>query len=169
MFLAAARRASSALYLCACLIGPAAAAELSVNLTYLGQAEQPFIPLSLAEPTLTDEGIKGARQALGRQPDDGPLPQAELRPQGAARAQGGDVEAAFKAALAAGERLFIADLRADELLAIAPCRGRSRGRRVRRRTEDDALRLDELPPQSVFHIAPSRAMKADALAQYLIW
>ena len=36
------------------------------------------------------------------------------------------------------------------------------------RATDDSLRLAECRP-NLFHVAPSRAMKADALAQYLVW
>ena len=40
------------------------AAELDVAITYLGRQEPPAIPLSLVEPVLTDEGSKGAQQAI---------------------------------------------------------------------------------------------------------
>jgi hypothetical protein len=38
--------------------------QLEVLITFLSREEDPLVPLSLAEPTLTDEGIMGARQGL---------------------------------------------------------------------------------------------------------
>ena len=80
----------------------------------------------------------------------------------------GDIVAEFKAALAAGERLFVADLRIDDLLAIAPLADAAGALVFNGRAEDDELRTDKCF-SSTFHTAPSRAMKADALAQYLVW
>ena len=80
----------------------------------------------------------------------------------------GDIAAEFNAALAAGERLFVADLPIDDLLAIAPLADAAGALIFNGRAEDDELRTDQCF-KSTFHIAPSRAMKADALAQYLVW
>src|SRR5262249_55609651 len=57
----------------------------------------------------------------------------------------------------------------DDLLAIAPLADQAGAVVLDGRTEDDELRTDaKLCHKSVFHTAPSRAMKADALAQYLV-
>ena len=79
-----------------------------------------------------------------------------------------DLVAEFKTALAAGERLFVADLKEDDLLAIAPLADQAGALVFNGRAEDDELRTDTCF-RSTFHTAPSRAMKADALAQYLLW
>ena len=167
MFLAAARRASSALYLMRLPGRAGRRSRAQRNLTYLGQAEQPFIPLSLAEPTLTDEGIKGAQQGLVDNQTTGRFLKHSYTLKERLVPEGGDVKAEFDSALAAGERLFVADLRAPELLAIAPAADAAGAIVLDARTTDDALRGEQCF-KSVFHIAPSRAMKADALAQYLI-
>ena len=53
-------------------------------------------------------------------------------------------------------------------MALAPLADAGRGHPARTAaTNDDDLRTDKCF-KSVFHIAPSRAMKADALAQYLV-
>ena len=80
----------------------------------------------------------------------------------------GDPVAEFQAALAAGERLFISDLRAEQLLQLAPLADEAGALLFNARAPEDHLRTDACH-ESVLHVAPSRAMKADALAQYLIW
>jgi ABC transporter substrate binding protein (PQQ-dependent alcohol dehydrogenase system) len=83
-------------------------------------------------------------------------------------AKDGDLVAAFKDALAAGQRLFILDLHADQLLTLADLPEAAGAVLFNTRAPDDRLRLDDCRA-NVFHVVPSRAMKADALAQYLVW
>jgi ABC transporter substrate binding protein (PQQ-dependent alcohol dehydrogenase system) len=78
------------------------------------------------------------------------------------------VTALFEEGLAAGDRLFIADLRAEQLLDLASLADAAGALLLNARAPDDFLRIKDCHP-SVLHVAPSRAMKADALAQYLIW
>ena len=73
----------------------------------------------------------------------------------------------FKDALANGHRLFVADLHADQLLALANAPGAEEALIFNVRAPDDALR-DVDCRANLFHVMPSRAMKADALAQYLV-
>ena len=66
----------------------------------------------------------------------------------------------------AGVGLFVADLPADELLAVADAL-KDRGALVLNvAAEDDSLRGKSCRA-NVFHLAPSRAMLTDALAQFL--
>jgi ABC transporter substrate binding protein (PQQ-dependent alcohol dehydrogenase system) len=76
--------------------------------------------------------------------------------------------AVFKEALGAGERLFVSDLNLADLLALAPVADEAGALIFNARAEDDVLRTAQCF-QSVLHVAPSRAMLADALAQYLVW
>jgi len=149
-------------------LGSAAAAELSVVIGYLGRAESPRVPLSLVEPVLTDAGIKGAQQAIVDNQTTGRFLRHSYRLAEHVVAADGDPVAAFEAALDAGERLFVADLAADDLLALAPRADAAGALLFNARAEDDGLRTTSCFT-SVFHVAPSRAMKADALAQYLVW
>ena len=80
----------------------------------------------------------------------------------------GDLVAAFKDALAAGQRLFILDLHAEQILALADLPEAADAVLFNTRAPDDRLRLDDCRA-NLFHVMPSRAMKADALAQYLVW
>ncbi|MES1179757.1 MAG: ABC transporter substrate-binding protein, partial [Hyphomicrobium sp.] len=81
---------------------------------------------------------------------------------------GGDVVAKAKELLAAGHGLFVADLEATDLLAVANLPEAQGTVILDVRTNDDALRQEQCRA-NVFHIRPNWAMRADALAQYLVW
>jgi ABC transporter substrate binding protein (PQQ-dependent alcohol dehydrogenase system) len=148
---------------------PVGAADgVVVVVTYVGREEAPRVPLSLVEPVLVDEGLMGARQALGDNQTTGAFLGHEYRLVERIVPQDGDIGAVFEAALAAGERLFVADLRKDDLLALAPKADAAGALLFNARAEDDELRTSACFA-SILHTAPSRAMKADALAQYLVW
>jgi ABC transporter substrate binding protein (PQQ-dependent alcohol dehydrogenase system) len=156
------------------LLGHVAAAQqqekprLDVPITYLSRTEPPVLHLSLAEPELTDDGIMGARQAIRENSTTGRFLGQDYRLIERVAEEKGGLGALMGEALAAGERLFVADLRKDDLLAVVPAAEAAGAIVLSARAPDDELRIDGCSP-SVFHLAPSRAMKADALAQYLLW
>ena len=68
-----------------------------------------------------------------------------------------------------GNAFIIADLEPRDLVAVADLPEAENSIIVNiRSNEEDALR-QELCRSNVFHIIPDYAMRADALAQYLIW
>ena len=155
----------------ALLVVPAAVAraeQLSVAVTYLGRQEPPPQPLSLVEPILSDEGLRGAEQGLVDNQTTGRFLKHDYALKQRISGPDADIAAEFKNALAAGERLFVADLREPDLLAIAPLADEAGAVVFNGRAQDDDLRTDRCF-RSVFHTAPSRSMKSDALAQYLVW
>lgn len=143
-------------------------ARLDVPIGYLARVEPPLVPLSLAEPVLEDEGIMGARQAIRDNQTTGRFLGHDYRLVERVAGVDGDLEALFREALDAGERLFVADLRKDDLLRLVPLADEAGAVLLSTRATDDELRTEECHA-SVFHVMPSRAMKADALAQYLVW
>ena len=155
------------------LAGGAAAQQqqqplLDVPITYVSREEPPILHLSLAEPELTDDGLMGARQAVRENETTGRFLGQDYRLVERVAGKDGDLVALVDQALAAGERLIVADLRKEDLLAIVP-RAEAAGALVfNARAPDDELRIDGCSP-ALFHTAASRAMKADALAQYLLW
>jgi ABC transporter substrate binding protein (PQQ-dependent alcohol dehydrogenase system) len=149
-------------------VATAAAQDVAVTVTYLGQAEAPIIPLSLVEPVLTDEGLMGARQAIEDNRTTGRFLGHGYELVERVVPENGDLPGTFQAALDAGERLFVADLNAEQLTAVASLADDAGALVFNARAPDDALRT-ETCFESVLHVAPSRAMKADALAQYLVW
>ena len=156
----------------ALLAGGAAAQEkqprLDVAITYLSRSEPPILHLSLAEPELTDEGVMGVRQAVRENQTTGRFLGQDYRLVERVAEKDGDLGALVDQALAAGERLLIADLRKQDLLAIVPKAEAAGAIVLNARAPDDELRVDGCSP-ALFHTAASRAMKADALAQYLLW
>jgi ABC transporter substrate binding protein (PQQ-dependent alcohol dehydrogenase system) len=158
----------AALVLVSAAASTASAAPLKVAVTYVTQQEPAVQPLSLVEPILEDEGLMGARQALRENQTTGQFLQHDYQLIERIVPQEGDLIAEYEAALAAGERLFISDLRAEQLLQLAPLADAAGALLFNARAPDDQLRTESCH-ESVLHVAPSRAMKADALAQYLIW
>jgi ABC transporter substrate binding protein (PQQ-dependent alcohol dehydrogenase system) len=170
------RRAARAL--AAILIGAAlgwlpaaearAAEPLEVVITYATQDEDRVAPLSLLDTLLPDEGVMGARQAITENQTTGSFLGQTYKLDEALVPKDGDLAAAFKDALAAGQRLFILDLHDDQLLALADLPEAAGAVLFNSRAPDDRLRVEDCRA-NLFHITPSRAMKADALAQYLVW
>ena len=149
--------------------GPGRAADqFDVTVTYLSREEPPLEPLSLVEPILTDEGLMGARQALGDNQTTGRFLGHNYQLVERIVPQDADLGAVFDEALAAGERLFVSDLKKDDLLALAEQADAAGALVFNSRAEDDELRTSACF-FSILHTAPSRAMMADALAQYLAW
>lgn len=141
---------------------------LEVPIVYITKAEPPIEPLSLVEPILTDEGLAGARQALTENATTGQFLGHEYELIEVVVPEDGDLVSEFQAALDDGQRLFVADLRAEQLLSLAPLADEAGALLFNTRAEDDHLRTEDCHA-SVLHMAPSRAMLADALAQYLVW
>jgi ABC transporter substrate binding protein (PQQ-dependent alcohol dehydrogenase system) len=149
------------------LATPTAHADpLAVTISYLGRAEPPVEPLSLVEPLLKDEGIQGARQGIIDDQTTGRFLKHDYKLVEHVVPQDGDVGGAFAQAIDAGERLFVVDLKADELMGLAPAAEKAGAILLDSRTNDDDLRTDKCS-KAVFHTAPSYAMKTDALAEYM--
>ncbi len=152
------------------LTGEVLAADgLDVSIAYITQKEEVLLPLSLLDhPVPEDLGRMGAAQALAENQTTGNFLGHRYQGNDVVVPEDGDLLQAFKDAVSAGNRLFIADLHADQLRTLAALPEAEGTLLFNTRAEDDALRLDDCNA-NVFHVMPSRAMKADALAQYLIW
>ena len=149
---------------------PSARAQepLDVPIVYLTQQEKQRIPLSLVEPILEDRGLMGARAAIEDNATTGRFLKHEYSLTEVVVPEDGDLGAAFDAELAAGRRLFIADLHAEQLLAVADRNDADQALIFNTRAQDDRLRNADCRA-NVLHVMPSDALKADALAQYATW
>jgi ABC transporter substrate binding protein (PQQ-dependent alcohol dehydrogenase system) len=147
-------------------IAPAADA-LNVPVGYLGRSERTEA-ISLVEQPTADDGVAGAQLAIQDNNTTGKfLNQSFAVETIRLRAQDDPVAAAMQLA-SRGISLFIADLPADTLLKVADA-GREHGLIFfNAGASDDRLRQEDCRA-NVIHIAPSRFMLADALAQYLVW
>ena len=148
--------------------GAFAEAEMSpLAVGYIGSREQPPEPPSPLDHVAKDEGAAGARLGVADNNTTGrftgqtfALTERRLEP-------GADVGVAMREFLAQGIRFVIADLPAEGLLTAADA-GRAEGMLVFNvRASDDRLRNEDCRG-NVLHTAPSWAMLADGLAQYLV-
>lgn len=141
---------------------------LSLEINYITKKYDVPPPLSLLDKILTDEGVQGARVALKENNMTGRLINHAYTLKETIVARKDDVVAPFKEMLAAGQRFFIADLEQADLLAVADLPEAQDALILNVRASDDSLRGANCRP-NLFHIIPSYAMRADALAQYLLW
>ncbi len=81
---------------------------------------------------------------------------------------GADVGGAVEALIDKGARFIIADLDADRLLSASE-RAKAKGALLFNVSAPDERLREEDCRANVIHVAPSRAMLADGLAQYLVW
>jgi ABC transporter substrate binding protein (PQQ-dependent alcohol dehydrogenase system) len=152
------------------LVPAAAQDDLAVSIVYVTREEGTKLPpVSLLEPReLADEGLAGATLGIKDNQTTGGFLGHNYTLSELIVPEDGDVAAAVKERLAGGERFFVADLLAEDLLAIADLPEAAEAIIFNGRAQDDGLRTDECRA-NVFHTIPSRAMKADALAQFLVW
>jgi ABC transporter substrate binding protein (PQQ-dependent alcohol dehydrogenase system) len=143
-----------------------AADPIEIRVGYLGQAGVKS-KLSLVEQPAENDGIAGARLAIEDNNTTGKflnqrffLEEVRLK----------DGEDAAKAATALADRngFIIADLAADALLKAADALRERKAVLFNAGAIDDRLREQDCRA-NVIHVAPTRSMLADALAQYLVW
>jgi ABC transporter substrate binding protein (PQQ-dependent alcohol dehydrogenase system) len=147
-------------------VAPAADA-LKVPLGYLGHAERSEA-ISLVEQPAADDGIAGARLAIQDNNTTGKFIDQSFSLEIMRLNASDDPVAAAMQLAGRGISLFVTDLPADTLLKLADA-GRERGFVFfNAGASDDRLRQEDCRA-NVIHIAPSRSMLADALAQYLVW
>jgi ABC transporter substrate binding protein (PQQ-dependent alcohol dehydrogenase system) len=143
-----------------------AAEPLEIGIGYLGHTGVKS-KLSLVEQPAENDGMAGARLAIEDNNTTGKflnqhftLEEIRLKPD--------DDVAKATVALAGHNGFIIADLPADALLKAADAL-RDRGTvLLNAGAIDDRLREQDCRA-NVIHVAPTRTMLADALAQYLVW
>jgi ABC transporter substrate binding protein (PQQ-dependent alcohol dehydrogenase system) len=143
-----------------------AAGPVEIGIGYLGHAGVKS-KLSLVEQPAENDGIAGARLAVEDNNTTGKFLNQHFTLEEVRLKDGEDIA---KAALALADRngFIIADLPADELLKAADAL-RDRGTVLfNAGSIDDRLREQDCRA-NVIHVAPTRSMLADALAQYLVW
>jgi ABC transporter substrate binding protein (PQQ-dependent alcohol dehydrogenase system) len=153
----------------ACLsLGAAQGQEAELAIGYLAVARTPPAPVSPLDERPTDEGIAGARLGLADTTTTGRFTGQRFRLD--ERLLTGDANPVTAVAdlAAAGTRFVVADLDADALARVAEA-PEARGLTIlNARATDDVLRAGGCRA-NLLHVAPSRAMLADGLAQYLVW
>jgi ABC transporter substrate binding protein (PQQ-dependent alcohol dehydrogenase system) len=146
---------------------PAVAADpIEIGIGYLSQAGVKS-KLSLVEQPADNDGIAGARLAIEDNNTTGKFLNQRFLLQDVKLREGDDVAKAA-AELASRNGFIIADLPADALLKAADAL-RDRGTVLFNAGSIDERLREQDCRANVIHVAPTRAMLADALAQYLVW
>ena len=140
--------------------------ELEVPILYVSRAEPERIPLSLLDIPPEQNGLLGARLGLADNQTTGNFLGHTYSMESLVVVEGDDVIAQVRPLVSAGQGLIIADLDAADLLALSDTFGESLLLNVR--SSDTKLREQDCRA-NMLHVAPSRAMLTDALAQYLVW
>lgn len=144
-----------------------AAEPLNVKLGYLGLAERTQT-ISLVERPAANDGIAGAELAIQDNNTTGKFLNQSFSIEEMRLGDRDDPAVAVTQLAERGISLVIADLPADMLLKAADA-GRAHGLLLfNAGATDDRLRQEDCRAD-VIHVAPSRAMLADGLAQYLVW
>ncbi len=143
-----------------------AADPLEVGIGYLRHAGVKST-LSLLEQPADNDGVAGALLAIEDNNTTGKFLNQHFT-LSEVRLKGGDDVAKAASSLADHDGFIIADLSAEELLKAADAL-RDRGTVLfNAGAIDDRLREEDCRA-NVVHVAPTRSMLADALAQYLVW
>lgn len=158
---------AAGLVLLACLSGARAADSVEIAIVYLLVEKDQRPPLSLVEPIITDKGLAGAKVAIADNNTTGRFLNQSYSLIEAVVPDYQALLARVETLLGEGHRYFVADLAAEQLLAVTDLAGADEALFFNIRAQDDRLRTEDCR-DNVLHIMPSRAMKADALAQFLM-
>ena len=157
-----------AFFLCAVLRPAAAAEPLKVPLGYLARPET-VGTISLLDQPAANNGVAGAQLAIQDNNTTGRFLNQSFSLEAIKLADEADPATAVNQQFAdRGISFVLADLPAEALLRAADL-GRERGLIFFNiSAPDDRLRQEDCRA-NIIHVAPSRAMLADGLGQYLVW
>lgn len=134
-------------------------------IAYLAQAVQNQPTLPFFDEVITDRGIQGARLGIQDNNTTGRFTRQKFTLRESIVPPDGDVAAAFKALLADGHRHILLNLDAAKIRELTALPESQDVLLYDIASRDDRLREESCRP-NLLHLLPSRAMRADALAQY---
>lgn len=143
------------------------AKPMQVPIAYLTQEQEAPPPLSNLDPFIKDKGLPGAELAIEDNNTTGQFTGQQFALQAFTVPAQGDPLAGFKQNIAGKYRFVIVNLPAAQLNKLADLPEAKETLLFDIATHDDALRNQDCRA-NVLHLLPSRAMRADALAQYLL-
>ena len=144
-----------------------AADQQKIDIGYLALNAAHAAPSAVLSPPPTDTGVRGAQLAVADTNTTGQFTGQHFTLAMLTAPNAAGIRDAFDKALAAGQRLFVADLPADLLLSLADAAPAKNALILDATSADDRLRGADCRA-NVVHLLPSRAMLADALMQYLV-
>lgn len=140
---------------------------VDIRIGYL-RAYEPQLALSVLDIPPRDEGVAGADVAINDNNTTGRFLGQSFTLDVKETKFDADVVPAFKEVMARGDRFVLTDISAKQLMSIADLARDNGVLLFNVGATDDSLREEDCRP-NVFHIAPTRSMLADGLAQYLVW
>jgi len=145
----------------------AVAEPAHLPIAYLTKEQAAPTALSNLDPVIRDSGIQGARLAIEDNNTTGRFTHQHFTLEEVVVPLEGDVVQAFKTLAAKGYQHIVARLSAADLVRIQTVPEAADLLIYDVSTRNDALREQECSAH-VLHLLPSRAMRADALAQYML-
>jgi ABC transporter substrate binding protein (PQQ-dependent alcohol dehydrogenase system) len=141
--------------------------SLEIKIGYLRQASSK-IRISLIDIPAANDGLAGAQLATEDDNATGRFLNQRYTLIETLLGEGDDPVAAMNALADQGAAFIVTSLDADRLLKMADA-GKARGEvLINASALDERLREQDCRA-NVIHVAPTRSMLADALAQYLVW
>lgn len=125
-------------------------------------------PLSLLDIPPNDEGLAGARLAVTDNNNTGRFLGQEFRLDAIESASADELLAEAGKRLAAGQNFLVLAVRPQTALKLADALKGKDALLFNAGAPDESLREEDCRA-NILHTGPSRAMLADALAQYLVW
>lgn len=149
------------------LLASSASAELSIKIAVLREAHTRET-ISILDVPANDDVFAGAQLGVTDNNTTGRFTNQSFEVNDQVLDEGRNLEAAVQTIGESGASLIVADLPADQLLQVSEIAKR-RGMLVFNvSAQDDRLRENDCR-SNILHVAPTRSMIADALAQYLVW
>jgi len=160
------KRLAAACFLLAAA-APAAADALNVKVGVLREPHSRET-LSILDIPAADDTLAGALMGVADNNTTGKFTHQSFEAIDERLDEGADVGASVDALIDKGALFIIADLSADRVLAASE-RAKAKGALLFNVSAPDERLREEDCRANVIHVAPSRAMLADGLAQYLVW
>jgi ABC transporter substrate binding protein (PQQ-dependent alcohol dehydrogenase system) len=140
---------------------------LEIKIGYLHQAPS-RIRISLIDVPAANDGLAGAQLATEDDNATGRFLNQHYTLLEKLVGEGDDPVAAMNALADQGASFIVTSLDADRLLRVADA-GRARGETLINASAPDERLREQDCRANVIHVAPTRSMLADGLAQYLVW
>jgi ABC transporter substrate binding protein (PQQ-dependent alcohol dehydrogenase system) len=140
---------------------------LEIKIGYLHLAPS-RIRISLMDVPASNDGLAGAQLAIGDNNTTGRFLNQHYTLIETLLGDGDDPAAAINALADKGAAFVVTALDADRLLKAADA-GKARGETLLNAGATDERLREQDCRANVFHVAPTRSMLADGLAQYLVW
>ena len=144
-----------------------AKAKQAINIAYLTQEQNVPPPLSNLDPFIKNKGIIGAELGIDDNNTTGEFTGQQFNLKKFIVPLDGNVADTFNKELANKFQYVVVNLPADQINQLADLPAAKQMLLFDVATVDDALRNEQCR-SNVLHILPSRAMRADALAQYMM-